>query len=84
MVDVDENDAIGPLGSVYGRAVFNDRHLFNIIDIEVGQEVVVIAVVQHGSVILHIHEYPVDDNQRLCVGVQGVESVHEKDATNPW
>jgi hypothetical protein len=46
---VDENDAIGPLARRW-QCRFSKTVPFLYIDIEVGQEVVVIAVVQHGSV----------------------------------
>ena len=74
---LDEEHAIGTFGTVEGGSVFQDRHALNVVHVQVGQQVVVVAVVKHLARILHVHHDVVDDDQRLGVGIERVDALDE-------
>ena len=78
---VDEQHAGGTLGTVEGGTVLEHGDALDVVDVQVGQQVVVVAVVKHGAVVLHVGDDAVDDDQRLGVGLQAVEAGQQHDVT---
>ena len=74
---LDDDHAIGTLGAIEGGTVLQHLYTLDIVDIEVGQQVVIITVVEHRAAILHVHQHVVDDHQGLCVGIERVDTLDE-------
>ena len=78
---LDNQHAVGTLGTVEGRSVLQHLHALDVVHAQVGQHIVVVAIVQHIAVVLHIHQHIVDHHQRLGVGIERVDALDEHHIT---
>ena len=74
---LDEHYAVGTLGSVECGTVLEHLHALDVVDVEVGQDIVEVAVVQHLAPILHVHDDIVDDDEGLGIDVERVDAADE-------
>ena len=74
---LDEQHAIGSLGTIEGGTVLQYSDCLNVVDVQIGKEVVEIAVVKHGACVLHVEDHTIDDDERLHIGMQGVDALDE-------
>ena len=79
---LDDQYATGTLGSIEGSTVFQHLDTLNVVDVKVSQDVVGVTVVQHLAVVLHIHEHTVDDDQRLGIAPERVDTLDEHGVTH--
>ena len=78
----DDEHTVGALGSVESRSVFHDGDVLDVVDIEVGEHIVVITIVEHLASVLHVHDDIVDDDERLRIGMERVDALDEHDVSN--
>ena len=74
---VDKYHTVCPLCTVDGCSILEHGNVFNIVDVDIGQQIVVVSLMNHTAAILHVHHYPVDHDKRLCVGLKRVETIHK-------
>ena len=74
---LDEHHTGSGLGAIDGGSVLQYGDALNIVHIQVGQDIVVISLMQHLAVVLHVGDDTVDDNQRLGVGLQTGDTADE-------
>ena len=77
---VDEDDAVGALGTIEGRAVAQHGDALDVGRRDVGQHVVVEAAVQHLAVALLVEDHAVDHDEGLGIAVERVQTVDEHHA----
>ena len=53
---LDDEHAIGALGAIECSTILQHLNTLDVVDIDVGQQVVEVAVVQHGALVLHVHD----------------------------
>ena len=73
---INKNDPVGTFGPVKGCPVAQHRHPVDVRRVDVGQDVVVEAVVKHLPAVLLVQGDSVYHDKRLCVGIDGVQPVH--------
>ena len=78
---VDKEHTVGTLGTVEGRSVLHHFHAFDIVGIDDVEHVVHEALVERGTVVLHIHHDTVDNDEGLGVGIQRVQAINEHGST---
>ena len=78
---LDEEHAVGTLRTIESSTVLQHGDGLDVVDVQVCQQVVEVAVVEHGARVLHVHDDTVDDDERLGVGVQGVDALNEHEVT---
>ena len=81
---MDENDTIGTFRTIECRTIAHHGHFFDVVGIDVRQDVIVESVVQHGTAVLLINDNAIDHNERLSVDIQRVESLNEHHAADAW
>ncbi len=74
---LDEDDAVGTLGTIESRPVLQHGNLLDVGRRDVGQDVVVETVVEQSAAILLVEDDPVDDDERLGIDVERVETAEE-------
>ena len=79
---LDDQYATGSFRTIDGRSVLKDGYAFNIVHVQIGQNIVVIALMQHFAVVLHISNNTINDHQRLAVDLQARESANKHRATH--
>ena len=79
---MDENDTVGTFRTIECRTIAHHSHLLNVVGIDVRQDVIEESVVQHGTAILLINDNIIDNNDRLCIDIQRVESLNEHHAAD--
>jgi len=78
---VDEHHAIGTTGAIEGGGVLEHRHLLNVVGRDAGQDVVELAAVKRAAVALHVLLNAVDDNERLGIAGDAVQTTDEHRGT---
>ena len=75
---LDEDDAVGTFGTIDGGTVLQHLDTLDVVDIQVGQHVVEVTIVESSAVVLHIHDDIIDDHQRLHIAVERVDARHQQ------
>ena len=74
---LDEQHTGSGLGTIDGGSVLQHGDALNVVHIQVGQDIVVISLMQHLAVVLHVGDDTIDDDQRLGVGLQTGDTADE-------
>ena len=69
-VCLNDNDAVGTLGTIKSSTVTHHSHLFNVGRIQCRQNIVEESLVQHGAALLLVDDDIVDDDQRLGIDIE--------------
>jgi len=80
----DLNHTIRSLRTIERSTIVQDFHLFDVLYVKQVEQVVVITVMKGRTVILHIPDYAIHNNQRLSDGVQRVDTVDKHGCTLGW
>ncbi len=78
---LDNQHAVGTLGTVEGCTVLDHLHAFDVVGVDDVEHIVDEALVDGSTVVLHINHYTVDDDEGLRAAVERVETVHEHHCT---
>ena len=74
---LDQDDTIAALGTIERRGILHHRDFLDIFRVDVEQQVGVVANMERRTVLLHILDDTVDDNEWLCVGIQRVKTTYK-------
>ena len=78
---VDENHTIGCLGTIDSGSVLEHFDGLDVVHVDGSKEVVEVAKVNHFAIVEHVVNHSVEHNQRLCIGIEGIETVDEHGGT---
>ena len=78
---INNQHAICPLGTIECGSVFKHFHTVDVLGVKEVEHIIHKAVVDGGTIVLHIPNHTVDNHERLGVGVEGVDAVDEHHGT---
>ena len=81
---IDEDDTVGSTSSVECSGILENTHGGNVVWRDIGKDVVDLIAVQRQPVLLHVLLYPIDDDERLGIGIERRETAHEHRRANAW
>ena len=73
--------AVSSLRTIEGGTVAKDFYTFDVFGIDEVEDIVIETVVQRGATVLHVPNDSVDNDKRLCIGVERVDAIDEHGCT---
>ncbi len=81
---VDDQSTVGTLGTIESCGILDNLYTLNILWVETQENIVIEAFVHGGTVILRVDDVTIHDEDRLCVGIQRVDTTNIHERTDTW
>ncbi len=75
------NDTISTFRTVESSTVAENFYLFNVFGVNEVENVVIETIVNSGTIVLHIPDDTINNNEGLCIGIQRIDTIDKHHTT---
>ena len=79
---LNQDNTVRAFRAIESRSITNYGHLLNIGRIQVRQNVIIESAVQQRTVVLLVDNHTIDDDERLSIHIERVQTLYEHDVTD--
>ena len=80
----DDDDTVATLGTIECGSVLQNLHVVDVFRVNVEKQVVVIAIMESHTGLLHVAHDAIDNDERLCISIQRIQTTDEHGGAISW